>query len=263
MPQSSRKSVLDHGYVELIGSMGSDIDVVNGARQSFDDASRLHLGGCPEITGDSSCECPIHVDKGVVISPPGASLLSKKDAGLINFLMRERHTSPFELVTVKFAVQLPIFVAREWMRHRTQSFNEMSGRYTQLSRLFYVPERDQIREQKGKPGAYYYERMADDGRARVMRRIIEDQSSLCFAMYENMLEQGVAKEIARLVLPLNTYTKFVVSANLLNWMRFLSLRNHPHAQWEIQQYAVAIEEALHQIAPVSMEALVEHGRLGQ
>lgn len=260
----TRIEVLDHGYVELIGSMGGDLDIVNGARQSFDQASIYHHHWCPD-TPDfplakkfDACTCDTDA-----VSPKFLRHLTKKDAGLLNFLMRERHTSPFELVQAKLGVQLPIFVAREWMRHRTQSFNEMSGRYTQLPRLFYVPDRDQIRVQKGKPGAYYYERVEDDDRAEASREAIRSSSDASFDMYEAMLAGGDAKEVARLVLPVNTYTKFVVSANLLNWMRFLSLRNHPHAQYEIRVYAEAIEGLLKQIAPVAMEKFVEHGRLGQ
>jgi len=225
---SNRVQVLDHGYVGLIDSMGDDLAIVNGARQSFNERS---------------------------------TEMDERNAGLINFLMREKHTSPFEQVQAQFEVQLPIFVAREWMRHRTQSFNEMSGRYTQLPRLFYVPGRDQIREQKGKPGAYYYERMEDTPRAEIHRIRIKNTCIHAFDEYENMLRDGVAKEVARLVLPVNTYTKFVVSANLLNWMRFLSLRNHEHAQYEIRVYAEAIESMLMQLAPVAMEAFVEYGRL--
>ncbi len=251
---SARIPVLDHGYVELIGSMGGDLDIVNGARQSFDQASILHYPECINVDG-GAYDCTVakcHVG--------GGAHLSKKDAGLVNFLMRERHTSPFELVTAKFGVQLPIFVAREWMRHRTQSFNEMSARYTQLPRLFYVPDRDNVRVQRGKPGAYYYEK-ADDQLARIATLSIKHTSDAAFDAYEEMLEQGVAKEQARLVLPVNTYTKFVVSANLLNWMRFLSLRNHEHAQWEIREYALAIEALCAQVAPVAMAKFVEHGRL--
>lgn len=259
----TRTHVLDHGYVELVGSMGSDLDIVVGARQSFDEMSHLHFRCCPEVELSHEkkwreCECLGHPQLS-----HHAKHLAKKDDGLINFLMRQRHTSPFELVTVKFAVQLPIFVAREWMRHRTQSFNEMSGRYTQLSRLFYVPARDDIREQTGKPGAYTYERMESDHDAEMYREMILDASNGAFNSYELMVDDGVAKEVARLVLPVNTYTKFVASANLLNWMRFLSLRNHPDAQLEIRVYAEAIEAMLHEVAPVAMEKFVEHGRLGQ
>lgn len=251
-----RKCVLDHGYVEMIDSMGDDLAIVNGARQSFDAYSERHMSLCDLVTGGTTKMCTCND-----LTPGERNFMSKADKGLINFLMRERHTSPFELVTAKFAVQLPIFVAREWMRHRTQSFNEMSGRYTQLPRLFYVPARDQMREQKGKPGAYHYERIEDDAMAEQVRSLIDASANLAFTDYEMMLERGVAKEVARLVLPVNTYTKFVVSANLLNWMRFLSLRNEPSAQWEIQQYAKAIEEQLIAVAPVAMEKFVEHGRL--
>lgn len=253
---TNRISVLDHGYVELQASMGGDIDIVNGARQSFDDVSILHHARCEVAGGDYPCNT-----QPCVTGRKDCDTIATKDAGLLNFLMRERHTSPFELVTVKLGVQLPIFVAREWMRHRTQSFNEMSGRYTQLPRLFYVPDRDAMREQKGKPGAYYYERIEDDEKADRFRWEIECASNASFGVYEGLLAQGVAKEVARLVLPVNTYTKMVVSANLLNWMRFLSLRNHEHAQYEIRVYAEVIEKMLAQVAPVAMEKFVEHGRL--
>ncbi|OPZ65626.1 MAG: Thymidylate synthase ThyX [Firmicutes bacterium ADurb.Bin506] len=248
----TRIEVLDHGHVELIGSMGSDLDIVNGARQSFDEVSILHRNDCPLMVAfDAPSECNCANTGGVNLLP--------KDAGLVNFLMREKHTSPFELVTAKLGVMLPIFVAREWMRHRTQSFNEMSARYTQMPRLFYVPE--DIREQKGKPGAYYYEPMADRVMAVRARQRIEAMCNVAFDEYEYLMSEGVAKEQARLVLPVGTYTKMVVSANLLNWMRFLSLRNHEHAQYEIRVYAEAIEKLLMEIAPVAMEKFVEHGRL--
>lgn len=255
---TSRISVLDHGYVEMLGSMGSDLDIVNGARQSFDQVSVRHHARCPKVTGEDHDFCNCTAD---LFRQNQCRHLTARDDGLINFLMREKHTSPFELVTVKFGVQLPIFVAREWMRHRTQSFNEMSGRYTQLPRLFYVPDRDQIREQRGKPGAYYYERVEEDSIAHITQEAIRMVSDAAFDNYEYMMSTGIAKEIARLVLPVATYTKFVVSANLLNWMRFLSLRNHEHAQYEIRVYAEAIEGLLQQVAPVAMEAFVKHGRL--
>jgi thymidylate synthase (FAD) len=254
----TRIEVLDHGYVELIDSMGGDLNIVNGARQSFDDASVLHHNACHSVVNrDNDCNCDT-VNGGASVTAL-RNLLSIKDKGLLNFLMRERHTSPFELVQVELAVQLPIFVAREWMRHRTQSFNEMSARYTQMPRLFYVPA--EIREQKGKPGAYYYEPMSDRVMAVRARQRIEAMCNVAFDEYEYLMSEGVAKEQARLVLPVGTYTKMVVSANLLNWMRFLSLRNHEHAQYEIRVYAEAIEELLQQVAPVAMEKFVEHGRL--
>lgn len=252
--------VLDHGSIELLDSMGGDLDIVNGARTSFDEQSLYHESICQLVT-DGSGECSCEAQYNRIAQLDHRVSLAKKDAGLINFLMREKHTSPFELVAVKFGVTLPIFVAREWMRHRTQSFNEMSGRYVQLSRSYYVPARDSIREQKGKAGAYYYERIEDNVKAGVCQTSIRASSEQAFDRYEDMLKHGIAKEVARLVLPVNTFTKFVASANLLNWMRFLSLRNHPQAQMEIRVYAEAIEKMLEQVAPVAMESFVNHGRL--
>lgn len=262
MSMTSQIQVLDHGFVKLSGSMGGDLDIVNGARQSFDEASILHIAHCPETDAHTEWEKARDCRAAGCTNKAGTHL-SKRDAGLLNFLMRQRHTSPFELVQVKLEVQAPIFVVREWMRHRTQSYNEMSARYTQLPRLFYVPARDQIREQRGKAGAYYYERMEQDADAEAVTRAINYSCGLAFDEYQEMIDNGVAKEIARLVLPVSTYTKFVASANLLNWMRFLSLRNHEHAQQEIRVYAEVIETMLAQVAPVSMECFVKHGRLGQ
>lgn len=262
-----RTPILDHGYVELLDSMGDDLSIVNGARTSFDAASVLHQPACKAVNRDGNPPCSCDDFKRAAESAgysdhhhPAPTDLAKKDAGLINFLMRERHGTPFELVQFKFAVKAPIFVTREWMRHRVGSFNEMSGRYVELPREFYVPARDQIREQKGKPGAYYYERVDEDGRAEANMDLIEATANYAFDRYEDVLADGIAKEVARLVLPVNTYTKFVWSINLRALMNFLSLRNHDHAQWEIRQYAQEIEKMASRVAPVAMAAFVEHGR---
>lgn len=224
---SNRIPVLDHGYIELLDSMGTDIDIVNAARTSFD-------------TQETE--------------------MTERNVGLINFLMRERHGTPFEMVEFKFAVKAPIFVFREWHRHRIASINEMSGRYVELEREFYVPARDDIREQKGKPGAYYYERIESDLVAESVRDDIRDASNDAFDTYECMLEQGVAKEVARLVLPVNTYSKMVWKTNLRALMNFLSLRNHEHAQREIMCYASIMEHIVSTIVPVAIDAFIEHGR---
>lgn len=249
-----RIPVLDHGYIELLDSMGGDIDIVNAARTSFDDVGFLHYPECKEVGGPYDCElakCAVGSD---------ARRLSTKDAGLINFLMRERHGTPFEMVEFKFAVKAPIFVFREWHRHRIASINEMSGRYVELEREFYVPARDDIRVQNGKPGAYFYETMEDDQDAEEIRKNIEGSSLMSFDQYENMLRKGVAKEIARLVLPVNTYSKMVWKTNLRALMNFLSLRNHKHAQREIMHYAAAMEQIVSTIAPVAIDKFIEHGR---
>lgn len=219
--------VLDHGYIKLRDHMGGDIDIVNAARISFNQTSTELFEG---------------------------------DEKLINFLMRERHGTPFEMVDLKFEVRAPIFVFREWHRHRIASINEMSGRYTELERLFYVPHRDQIREQKGKPGAYFYERVESEELAGNTQAAIYEASYKAFDAYEGMLRDGIAKEVARIVLPVNTYSKMVWKCNLRAAMNFLSLRNHPHAQWEIRQYAEAMEKLIMSVAPVAMERFVQYGR---
>lgn len=222
-----RIPVLDHGYIELLDSMGGDIDIVNAARTSFD-------GHETEMTD--------------------------RNAGLINFLMRERHGTPFEMVEFKFAVKAPIFVFREWHRHRIASINEMSGRYVELEREFYVPSREDIRVQKGKPGAYYFEMVSDEEGAEGVRTAIRAICNGSFNTYEGLLANGVAKEVARLVLPVNTYSKMVWKTNLRAVMNFLSLRNHEHAQREIMYYAAAMEQIVSTIAPVAIDKFIEHGR---
>lgn len=220
--------VLDHGYVRLVDSMGDDLSIVNAARTSYNNPSE-------ELTA--------------------------ADKGLINYLAKHRHGTPFEMVTVKFEAQAPIFVFREWHRHRIASINEMSGRYVELPRLFYVPDRDNVREQKGKPGAYRYERMDDDAPAVTAMDMIAASADSSFNMYEKLLKLGVAKEQARMVLPVSTYSKMVWSCNLRALFNFLSLRNHDRAQYEIKVYAEAMEEMAKKVAPVAMQAFIDNGRV--
>lgn len=241
-----------HGHVVLESVMGTDLDIVNAARVSFNHESKLHHPGCIEtdvIDGAIPCEC---ID---------GTLLSNKDMGLIKFLMRERHGTPFEMVELKFDVKAPIFVFREWHRHRTASINEMSGRYTQLLPEFYIPARDDIREQVGKAGAYSFERIEDDSKAETVQEMIRISSHNAFGLYESMLEEGIAKEQARLVLPVNIYSRMKWKVNLRNLMGFLNLRNHPQAMKEIRDYSEVMERLAMEAFPVSMSAFVEHGRI--
>ena len=159
--------VLDHGFVALDGALATDLAVVNGARVSFNQESQE---------------------------------LTERDAGLIRFLMRERHGSPFEHGYFRFLVKAPLFVVREHHRHRAgHSYNEWSGRYSKMEPEFYVP--DFVRTQVGKPGAYSFEPV-DDATRDEARREIEENARRAFQAYERMLEQGVAKEVARAVQPL-------------------------------------------------------------
>lgn len=217
--------VLDHGFLALDAALASDLAVVNGARVSFNQES---------------------------------DELGEREEGLIRFLVRERHGSPFEHGYFRFLVKAPLFVVREHHRHRAgHAYNEWSGRYSKMEPEFYVPEN--VRTQVGKPGAYSFEPVADDVRA-LARTEIEHQATQAFAAYERMLEQGVAKEVARTVLPLSTYTKYYWSCNPRSLMHFCGLRNHESAQYEIRQYAAAAESFLERLLPVTHAAFVANGR---
>jgi thymidylate synthase (FAD) len=217
--------LLDKGFLALDAALASDLAVVNGARVSFNEESE-------EMTD--------------------------RDEGLIRFLMRERHGSPFEHGYFRFLVKAPLFVVREHHRHRSgHSYNEWSGRYSKMDAEFYVPEN--VRTQVGKPGAYSFEPVDERVREET-RHEIEENAERAFDAYERMLAQGVAKEVARSVLPLSTYTKYYWSCNPRSLMHFCGLRNHSSAQFEIQQYAAAAESFLQKLMPVTHAAFVANGR---
>src|SRR5215211_7010806 len=218
--------VLDKGFLALDGALASDLAVVNGARVSFNQES---------------------------------DELSERDEGLIRFLIRERHGSPFEHGYFRFLVKAPIFVVREHHRHRAgHSYNEWSGRHSKMEAEFYVPEF--VRTQVGKPGAYSFEPVDDETR-EAARAEIEGQAAEAFEAYERMIESGVAKEVARTVLPLATYTKYYWSCNPRSLMHFCGLRNHDNAQFEIQQYAAAAESFLERLMPATHAAFVANDRV--
>lgn len=250
----------EHGHIILEAHMGSDIDVVNSARVSFNEDGQLHFPTCNACIGeerDPQCDCG-HA-RHYRDNPPSA--LAKKDRGLINFLMKNGHGSPFESVALRFDVKAPIFVFREWHRHRAgHGYNEWSGRYSQIDPEFYVPQRDYIRAQVGKPGAYTFERVEDDDHATHVQDKLSDAQWDSYATYQSMLDAGIAKEVARVVLPVGTYSRMKWYCNLRSAMHFLSLRNSEHAQREIRDYAIAAEGLINQVCPISMAAFVEHGR---
>jgi thymidylate synthase (FAD) len=221
-----RVAVLDKGFLALDGSLASDLAVVNAARVSFNSES---------------------------------SELTERDQGLVRFLMREHHGTPFEHGYFRFVVKAPLFVVREHHRHRAgHSYNEWSGRYSKLEPEFYIPE--EVREQLGKPGSYEY-RTVDGPKRDVARQEIEEDAHRSFQTYERLLEQGIAKEQARVVLPLSTYTKYYWSCNPRSLMHFCALRNSENAQYEIRQYAVAAEAFLEQLMPATHAAFIEFGRV--
>ena len=218
-------AVLDHGFVRLDDCMASDLSVVNAARVSFAQRSEE---------------------------------LSERDQGLIRFLMREKHSSPFEHSVFRFHVKCPIFVAREWMRHRN-SYNEWSARYSQLEPEFYLPEPEDVRTQVGKPGAYSFEPV-DAELAEHTREVQREAYQHAYQTYETLLERGVAKELARNVLPVGIYTMFYWTVNARSLMNFLSLRNSDTAQREIHRYAEAVEQLFAERMPHTHAAFVAADR---
>jgi thymidylate synthase (FAD) len=218
--------VLDHGFVRLDDAMADDLSVVNGARVSF----------------------ARHKDE-----------LDESDQGLIRFLMRERHGTPFEHNAFRFHVRCPIFVAREWFRHRVGSFNEFSLRYARATDDFYVPEPEDVRTQIGKPGAYSFEPVSDE-LAETTREELRAVYEAAYRTYEQLVEQGVARELARSVLPVGAYTEFYWTVNARSLMNFLSLRNSETAQREIRRYAEACERFLEEQMPITYAAFVANDR---
>lgn len=210
--------VLNHGFVRLVEFMGSDLSVVRSARVSYN--ADWRDGG--------------------------------DDAKLIDYLMRNHHTSPFECVQFTFEVKAPIFVFRQWHRHRTQSINEISARYSELPEEFYVPEVSQITTQSTSN-----KQMRTDVE-HPHAFLFQDQISRCcensFALYKTLIERGCPRELARGVLPVNTYSRMFTSMNLHNLFHFLGLRLHEHAQYEIRVYAQAMLELIEPVVPVAVAA---------
>jgi thymidylate synthase (FAD) len=218
--------VLDHGFVRLDEAMASDLSVVNGARVSF----ARHK-----------------------------TEMDESDEGLIRFLMRDRHGTPFEHNAFRFHIRCPLFVAREWMRHRMGSFNEFSMRYAKATDEFYVPEPDDVRTQIGKPGAYSFEPVAPE-LAEETRDALRDVYEHAYATYERLVEAGVARELARCVIPVGAYTEFYWTVNARALMNFVSLRAAETAQREIRRYAEAVEQFFAEKMPVTHAAFIANNR---
>ena len=183
--------------------------------------------------------------------------LDERDVRLIHDLMREGHGSPFEHPGIRFHVRCPIFVAREWFRHRIGSFSEMSGRYVEMENSAYVPAASHVRSQKGKAMEYLYE---DSPHIFETQELITQAYRAAFYSYNEMLSLGIAKELARVVLPLGLYTEFLWTVNLRSLMNFLALRTHQTAQREIRDYADTVEQAFGQSFPNVYQAWLENGK---
>ena len=170
--------------------------------------------------------------------------------GLVKRLWQDQHTSTFEHNTLTVRVEVPIFVAREWMRHRTQAFNEISGRYSEMEPIFYVPGEDRPLVQTGKAMDYRREAGSPILRA-VTDRLMRIAGKGAWRLYEYLLRKGVAREVARNVLPVSLYTRFYATANLRNWLHFVELRTDPTALWEIRQAALMVEGLISGLWPVA------------
>ena len=230
--------VLDHGFVRVIDYMGTDNAIVQAARVSYGKGTKK----------------------------------SREDAGLIRYLLRHRHTTPFEMCEIKFHIKLPIFVARQWIRHRTANVNEYSGRYSIMDKEFYVPQAEHLAAQSvsNRQGRGDVLEGAEAVRALA---ILKEDSATAYAHYEELLnsneegvvidptKQGLARELARMNLPVNFYTQWYWKIDLHNLMHFLSLRADPHAQYEIRVYAEAMLDVLQKWVPTTYEAFMDY-RMG-
>lgn len=222
-----RHPVLTHGYVVLVDYMGNDAAIVQAARVSYGKGTRAF----------------------------------RDDRGLIRYLMRHRHTTPFEMVEFKFLIRLPIFVARQFVRHRTVSLNEFSARYSIVPDEYEVPPPEEVRHQstrnrQGRGGPLptdVVDRFRTD-----LDRISKD----AYAAYTRSLEEGVARETARLLLPVAYYTQWYWKCNLWNLFHFLSLRLDPHAQEEIRLYAAEMAKIVRLVTPVAFEAFEDFSLTG-
>ena len=216
--------VLDKGFVRLVDYMGGDQRIVQSARVSYGAGTKTY----------------------------------RQDRGLIHYLMKNWHTSPFEQVQLTFHAKMPVFVARQWVRHRTARLNEISGRYSVMKDEFYVPSPENIRPQSAnnKQGRSEQRYQADEEQ-EIVRLFAEEQSAV-YANYEKLLEKNLARELARNNLPLSLYTEWYWQIDLHNLFHFLRLRMDDHAQYEIRVYAEAMARCARAVAPLAYEAFEEH-----
>ncbi|MBN2509928.1 MAG: FAD-dependent thymidylate synthase [Spirochaetales bacterium] len=220
--------VLNHGFVRLVDYMGSDARIVQAARVSYGEGTKSY----------------------------------REDANLIDYLLRNDHTSPFEQVIFTFHVKLPIFVARQWIRHRTARLNEISGRYSVMKDEFYVPGAADIAKQaqNNKQGRETEPVSAEE--AAAVQKSLSDGQRRSYEEYTGLLDDGLARELARVNLPLSLYTEWYWQIDLHNLFHFLRLRLDPHAQKEIRLYAQVMLDIAKSVCPAACEAFENHIRGG-
>ena len=222
----------EHGFVALVDAMPRLVPKGQTADQAIVQAARVSYGAGTKKVNE--------------------------DRGLIRYLLRHEHTTPFEMVEFKFHVSMPIFVARQWIRHRTANVNEYSGRYSVMPDRFYRVELDAVRKQSGnnRQGGEDVFDTGDAGELKTAQAFVEylDQVEALYTKYESLIERGVSRELARVGLPTSQFTQWYWKCDLHNILRFLKLRLDPHAQQEIRDYAQAMHDLVAPIVPVTMEA---------
>lgn len=215
---------LDKGFVRLVDVMGDDSSIVQAARVSYGKGTKT----------------------------------VNQDRGLIRYLMRHRHTTPFEMVEFKFHVKLPIFVARQWIRHRTANVNEYSGRYSEMKDDFYTPDLEQIRPQSKNNKQGRSDEMFEESKSINLQNKLSEFQGNAYDHYMELLDDGLAREISRINLPLSNYTEWYWKIDLHNLFHFLRLRMDDHAQYEIRVYGEIIADIVKQIVPVAYEAFEDY-----
>jgi thymidylate synthase (FAD) len=245
-----RLPILDHGYVEVVESWGGDDRIIEAARMStakgFQGWGPVHPQSClASAYGATEADCTCKNPQ------PG-------DEKLLAYLYRNNHATPFEMAGLIVEVQAPIFVFREWHRHRTQSYNELSARYTPLPDVNYLPTVERLMVDGGaNKQAQSTGRRLSALEAESFRRQVEESYRHSQSLYEAALASGVPKELARIHLPVGRYSRMRASANLRNWLAFLTLRMAANAQWEIRQYANAVGEIVAERFPRTWALFVE------
>lgn len=220
--------VLDKGFVRLVDYFGGDQRIVQSARVSYGEGTKS----------------------------------VSQDGALIDYLLRHQHTSPFEQVVMTFHVKMPIFVARQWVRHRTGRMNEVSGRYSIMKEEFYVPEAEKVAPQsKDNKQGRASEAFDSETANKIINQLEEGQKS-AYENYSELLDAGLAREIARINLPLSLYTEFYWEMDLHNLFHFLKLRLDSHAQYEIRVYAEVMLEMCKKVAPMATESFINHQNNG-
>lgn len=207
------------GFVRLVDFMGDDEAIVEAARVSYKKADKTKI---------------------------------RSNEGLIRYLGFKYHDTPFEMCEVKFHICCPIFVARQWMRHRTASYNEISGRYSKLENVFYLPETMRKQSKKNKQGS------SEEELSAACLQGQEDVAKICSNLYKDLIRQEAAKELARIGLPVSTYTEFYVKTNLKNLFHFINLRDDDHAQYEIRVYAQKMREIVRELFPLASKAFDDY-----